>query len=115
LAESLWRAGIQYDYAGHRLGGRPGDRSCYDKKDEGDVLYKEVGKREWYQEAIDRLIEVGAEQWTATMCAEEDPKQCHRHLLLAQTLLDRGIEVRHIRGDGTLEEARREPEQLPLL
>jgi uncharacterized protein (DUF488 family) len=41
------------------------------------------------------------------MCAEEDPKRCHRQFLIAQTLLDRGIEMQHIRGDGTLEEAER--------
>jgi uncharacterized protein (DUF488 family) len=111
VAESLWKARIQYDYAGRQLGGRPRDRSCHD---EDEVLYREVQEREWYQEAIDRLIEVATEQRTAIMCAEEDPKRCHRRFLIAQTLLDRGIEMQHIRGDGTPEEAEREPEQLSL-
>jgi hypothetical protein len=34
------------------------------------------------------------------MCSEEDPHQCHRRLLIARVLAERGIEVRHIRGDG---------------
>jgi uncharacterized protein (DUF488 family) len=40
------------------------------------------------------------------MCSEEDPKKCHRHNLIAQTLMERGVTVWHIRGDGRLEEAR---------
>jgi uncharacterized protein (DUF488 family) len=113
LAERLWRAGIEYVYAGDRLGGRPryADASCYEG---GRLSRREVEKKEWYQEATDRLVEIATGQ-TAVMCAEEDPKRCHRHWLIAQTLLDRGIEVQHIRGDGTLEEAEREAEQLSLL
>lgn len=112
LAESLWKAGIEYIYAGDRLGGRPryADASCYEG---GKLSRTELEKRRWYQEAIDRLVEVATGQ-TAIVCAEENPKHCHRQLLIAQTLLDRGIEVQPIRGDGTLEEAEREPEQLSL-
>lgn len=62
LAESLWKAGIQYDYAGRHLGGRRRDRNCHNEDDEDKLLYKEVEKRGWYQEAIDGLIEVATEQ-----------------------------------------------------
>ncbi len=112
LAESLWKAGIEYEYAGDRLGGRPryADASCCEG---GKPSRTELEKRRWYQEAIDRLVEVATGQM-AIMCAEENPKHCRRQLLIAQTLLDRGIEVQHTRGDGTLEEAEREPEQLSL-
>lgn len=111
LAGTLSEEGIQYEYAGRRLGGRPSDAGCYDGH---RVLYGEVASREWYREAIDRLLELAGEQRTAVMCAEEDPRGCHRHLLIAQTLVARGVKVAHIRGDGSLEEARREPEQLHL-
>ncbi len=60
------------------------------------------------------MIEVATEKWIGIVCAEEDPTRCHRHWLIAQTLLDRGIEVSHIRDDGKLEEAGREPEQLSM-
>ena len=118
LAGSLREAGIEYAYAGHYLGGRPKDPHLYD----GDkVDYTELEETGWYQEAIDGLIEVATEKWTVVVCAEEDPGRCHRHLLIAQTLLDRGIEVRHIRhrGGETWEEVaarklEREVKQLPL-
>jgi len=48
------------------------------------------------------------------ICAEENPNRCHRHFLISRALLDRGIEVQHIRGEGTLESATRESEQLEL-
>jgi uncharacterized protein (DUF488 family) len=73
--------------------------------------------RPWYQQGIDQLIERANGQRVALMCSEEDPLHCHRHNLIAQTLLERGITVWHIRGDGRLEQARPNPpeaQQLPL-
>ena len=110
LAEELELAGMQYVYGGNHLGGRPKDASCYDPNDEERVLYDEVEKRDWYLRGIEGLIQLASEKWTAVMCAEEDPGVCHRHLLIAQTLLDRGIDVEHIRhkdGETWTEQARR--------
>jgi hypothetical protein len=39
----------------------------------------------------------------ALLCSEEDPAHCHRHLLLGRVLVARGVEVRHIRADGTVQ------------
>ena len=100
LAERLHMAGIEYVHAGQYLGGRPKDPTCYDQDDDGKVLYGMVEKKDWYRRGIDQLLELATEKWTAVMCAEEDPNHCHRHLLIAQTLLDREIEVQHIRHKG---------------
>jgi len=110
FAERLALAGIEYQYGGSYLGGRPKDPSCYDAGDEERVLYREIEKKEWYQKGIEGLIQLAGEKWAAVMCAEEDPGVCHRHLLIAQTLLDRGIDVQHIRhkdGETWTEQARR--------
>ena len=101
LAEQLELSGIQYSYGGNHLGGRPKDASCYDPHDEETVLYDEVEKKDWYLRGIEGLIQLASEKWTAVMCAEEDPSHCHRHLLIAQSLLDRDIEVQHIRHKGS--------------
>jgi hypothetical protein len=37
------------------------------------------------------------------MCAEKEPLDCHRTILVARRLADRGIEVRHILADGSVE------------
>ena len=33
------------------------------------------------------------------MCSEEDPYNCHRHNLITQTLVKKGLNVIHIRKD----------------
>lgn len=53
---------------------------------------------EW-QGALARLIEVSRERAVAVMCAEAVPWRCHRSLI-ADGLIARGIEVRHIIGAG---------------
>lgn len=34
------------------------------------------------------------------MCSEEDPKSCHRHNLITQTLIKKSLKVIHIRKEG---------------
>jgi len=53
------------------------------------------------------------------LCSEEDPAKCHRGLLISRELTKLGIEVRHIRHDGSIEsqehfESRIPPTQLTL-
>ncbi len=37
------------------------------------------------------------------MCAEKEPLECHRTLLVARALVERGVAVEHILSDGSLE------------
>jgi uncharacterized protein (DUF488 family) len=74
--------------------------------------YAEVMKRDWYRRGIERLLQLMGENLTAIMCSEEDPVQCHRHHLIAQTLLERGITVWHIRANRDVEEAKLLPEKI---
>ena len=39
----------------------------------------------------------------ALMCAEGDPVECHRTILVARELVANGLEVQHILPDGSLE------------
>ena len=132
FAHTLEEAGISYVFAGEHLGGRPKDPTCYTTsenptgkdKHARPVDYAEVARRPWYQKGIARLVQIARERRTAVMCSEEDPSRCHRHNLIAQSLLEQGLAVWHIRGDGSLEAARsiaeeeleksRQPRQLGL-
>ena len=58
---------------------------------------------------------MAAQAPTAVMCSEEDPLRCHRHHLIARSLLERGVAVGHIRKQGTVEPAVPEPKQMTLL
>ena len=101
LMQALRGAGFQYVYLGAELGGRPRQESYYDAR--GRVLYDKVAETTTFQQGLARL-ESGIRQYTvATLCAEEDPTECHRRLLVGQVLKDRGIAVEHIRGDGRIQ------------
>jgi uncharacterized protein (DUF488 family) len=113
-------ANIEYVFAGEYLGGRPTDPTCYKEGVVPDgkanylklVDYPEVMKRDWYQVGIRRLLEIVGERRTVIMCSEEDPMGCHRHHLIAQTLLKEGVTVWHIRADGNVEEAKPLPQKI---
>ena len=92
---------VQYCYAGKQLGGRPENDVFYDE--DGYVLYDEIANSYTFEEGIEKLLALAQKAPTAVMCSEEDPHGCHRHLLLARVLEERGIDVRHIRGDGRLQ------------
>jgi uncharacterized protein (DUF488 family) len=113
LKAALNAAGLKYVFAGEKLGGRPKDPTVYragtppDSDDDVEaedyidlVDYTLVAQRAWYQEGLARLTEIAREYPTAIMCSEEDPNHCHRSLLIAKSLVERGVEVRHIRRDG---------------
>ena len=121
----LPQRGMQYVYAGKYLGGRPPDPACYKSRvlpREGidylhEVDYPEVMKRDWFVQGIRRLLEMVDEHTTAIMCSEENPAECHRHHLIAQYLMANHpeVDVRHIRGDGTVFSARSIRESLSEL
>jgi uncharacterized protein (DUF488 family) len=119
LENSLKEAGLEYKYAGDFLGGRPKDPSCYKNSQIPDgkadflqlVDYPTVMTKDWFQKGIRRLLEINQEGRTAIMCSEENPAHCHRHHLIGKYLMQKGIQVWHIRGDGNMIKA----EQIPDL
>ncbi|MDX6625155.1 MAG: hypothetical protein QOE56_144 [Solirubrobacterales bacterium] len=101
LPDTVAAVNVKYLFLGDQLGGRPDDGSFYDR--EGHVLYGKVAKTEDFRAGIERLKR-GISQWrVAIMCSEENPEHCHRRLLVAKVLLEEGIAVTHIRGDGRQE------------
>jgi uncharacterized protein (DUF488 family) len=105
LKKQLEKAGIEYifmknNYVGNIIGGRPKDGDCYEN---GEVVYERIRKKKWYKEGISTLIELAHKKRIVIMCSEEDPYKCHRHNLIAQSLLRVGVIVYHIRSDGIRE------------
>lgn len=92
---------VRYLFLGDRLGGRPDDADCYDE--EGHVLYGKVAAGADFRSGLARLRRGIGRYRVAIMCSEENPEHCHRRLLVAKVLLEEGISVTHIRGDGRTE------------
>lgn len=101
LKLGLQSVGIRHLYLGRELGGRPEGDEFYDQ--EGHVLYDRVAATGIFQEGLKRLKNGIREFRVAILCAEENPSACHRRLLVSRVLLNHGIHVDHIRGDGRLQ------------
>ena len=101
LGRSLEEIGLSYTYLGGELGGRPSDRSCYDA--EGRVQYQRVAGTDLFDDGLRRVIHGADERRVALLCTEKEPLECHRTLLVAKALADRGVAVAHILADGKLE------------
>ena len=106
LASALQTADIEYRFMGDKLGGRPRDSSLYDEDDHVD--YRGLSETPLFRSGIVDLLELAGNIRLAIMCSEEDPTHCHRNLLVARVLLDEGIAIEHLRGDGR----RQYPEEL---
>lgn len=93
--------GIGYAFLGGELGGRPADRSCYDAA--GRVRYDRVAETDAFDDGIRRIIHNADDRRIALLCSEKEPLECHRTLLIARNLAERGVAVEHILADGALE------------
>jgi uncharacterized protein (DUF488 family) len=101
LAHAVRQLGIKYTFMGKELGGRPDGDEFYDA--ESHVLYNRVADAPFFLDSIKRLTEGGKTYRVAIMCSEEDPTDCHRHLLIGRVLTKQGVNLLHIRGDGHLQ------------
>jgi uncharacterized protein (DUF488 family) len=136
---------IRYSYAGDKLGGRPQDEALYHEVPDDDaradeylkrVDYEAVMQQPAYRESVARLLEIVGDEAqqganVAVLCSEGNPRECHRHYLIAKSLItesaslratDQTVQVQHILRDGSLEkpldasiEFKTQPRQQPLL
>lgn len=100
LAESLRAAGISYVFLGAELGARSENPACYE---DGRVQFEKLSETEEFRRGLDRVRHGAAEFCWALMCAEKEPLECHRTILVSRHVEALGIEVKHIHADGVLE------------
>jgi uncharacterized protein (DUF488 family) len=97
LATSLAEQGIAYVFLGKELGGRPQLPELFS---DGVADYEKMAALPSFQAGIDRLITGAESHRVATMCAEADPLDCHRCLLVGRALAEEGVDVGHILSSG---------------
>jgi uncharacterized protein (DUF488 family) len=100
LAAALKQEGIAYSFLGKELGGRPADKTCYEH---GRVQYRRVAATPIFRSGLDRILAGVQSYRIALMCAEREPLECHRALLVAPELEKAGITVLHLHIDGRTE------------
>ena len=100
LKATLRSSGIQYAFLGKELGARSEDPACYLY---GKVQYDRLAETKLFQSGIARVMEGAQEYRMALVCAEKEPLDCHRSILVARRLAEAGAEVRHLHSDGSVE------------
>ena len=102
LTASLTGAGILYRYEGTALGGKP----------EGGASYDDLAAQPAFISALDRLVHGAADATLCLMCAEKDPLDCHRTVLVSRRLAERGMTIEHLLADGSTQPHRAIEEKL---
>ena len=99
LEKELKENGIRYVFLGTELGARRDERECYI----GDrVDYDRIAKAPLFQKGLERLKVGVSKGRIALMCAEKDPLDCHRTILVCRYAKEFS-DVSHIHADGKLE------------
>ncbi|MFI6581644.1 DUF488 family protein [Embleya sp. NPDC050493] len=101
VERSLLDVDIKYVFLGKELGARTDDPTCYV---DGRVRYDLLARTSDFVRGIERLRNGSRSERIAVMCAEQEPLDCHRCVLVARVLDEYEITVEHIHGDGHVED-----------
>lgn len=101
LPAALKEQGIKYVPLGRELGARREEANCYV---DGQAVYECVALLPLFRDGIQRILQGAAHHDIALMCAEKEPLDCHRTVLVCRHLRPHGLHIQHILADGELEE-----------
>jgi uncharacterized protein (DUF488 family) len=101
LRDALLAADIGYEFLGDSLGARVSDPDCIGVA--GRVSYARLAAAAHFRTGLQRVRELMRGWRVALMCAEREPLDCHRTILVGRELERSGTAVVHILGDGGLE------------
>lgn len=103
LRTTLRDHGIRYVFLGEELGPRSKDPAHYDA--DRRIRFDLLSRSERFLRGIRRLRKGMQNEWIiALLCAEKDPADCHRSLLVGRALqAGFAIDLRHITHTGKLE------------
>jgi uncharacterized protein (DUF488 family) len=87
LTTSLAAADITYLWEGEALGGLGSD-------------YNDAATRPAFKEAIGRVVDRSTNVTLCLMCAEKEPLDCHRTVLVSRRLAECGVAIEHLLADG---------------
>ncbi len=100
LTAELKKRGIAYVFVGKELGARSDDPSCYEG---GKVRYGRLADTSVFKAGIERVLSGAQKSRIALMCAEKEPLDCHRTLLVSRVLERHGVSIVHILSGGSTE------------
>lgn len=101
LNRELSARGLKYVGLGKELGARRAERAAYD----GQIArYELISQLPLFTSGLARLKEGARRYRIALMCAEKDPLECHRTILICRNLRHHFLDgMLHILEDGSIE------------
>jgi uncharacterized protein (DUF488 family) len=90
LKGALKRHEIAYAFVGQELGARSSDPKCYC---DGRVVYSRLAQTALFKNGLKRIRKGAQSYRIALMCAEREPLECHRTLLVSRYLAKDGVET----------------------
>lgn len=100
LKKILPEQGIDHLFLGRELGARYQDPSVFV---DGRADYELISRHPLFEQGLQRLRHELEKHSVVLMCAEKEPLQCHRTILIARGLR-KEVQIRHILADGSLQE-----------
>lgn len=102
LSPALKRQGIGYEWFGNWFGARQTDESFY--MPAGWLNYAWYTASPNFREGIRQLdLHLAQGKVPVLICAEKDPFDCHRAIMVSRALSLLGYEIRHILADGSIQ------------
>ena len=100
LKQALINNGIEYVFLGDNVGARIEAPECYKN---GHADYGLISKHPLFQKGLARIVKGIKKYSIAIMCAEKDPINCHRTILICKQLKNNNIQIIHIIDSNTTE------------
>ncbi len=101
LKRGLQHHGIDYLFLGNLLGAR---RMMEDSAVRRKLMpFAMIAMTTEFASGLEKIVEIALCRKVCIMCAEKDPMNCHRALLVSRHLVQAGCQVLHIHSDSSLE------------
>jgi uncharacterized protein (DUF488 family) len=100
LVARLREHGIAYVFLGRELGARSPDPDVWE---DGRVSFARLARTPAFLAGLERVRADSLERRVALLCAEREPLDCHRTLLICRALRAPDVELWHILATGELE------------
>lgn len=101
LDVALYQQHIRYSFLGKELGARSTDPAAYAS---GRVRYDKLAASSAFEQGLKRIQSGILHGYRiAILCAEKEPLECHRAILVSRHLLAKGIAVHHIIDENRME------------
>lgn len=101
LSKFLNKENIKYIFLGEECGARISNLECYIN---GKANYSLIANTDSFKNCLNRIKKGMKKYNICLMCAEKDPINCHRTILICRNLRFNNFDIKHIIAKGNIED-----------